>query len=363
MTNLADAQRQQKADFIKHASNTQLASFVNNPVEVAKVTEEYEYGAGHLRLTSQQPGDIGTQKNCLVQFSKNQTDRFNFKQKSGSVTERRYDRSQSKMESLSKHRKQPIVNFENYTHRGADVFQPNQFVQVDSNRRKIKPSSTQQFYDNYETKDRTLKRPINIVPKFDKQLARPSQVIQHDYPFDQVDTDPNSDKQRWTVKRTQQPIPLAKVRGREDNLMYKLSDGYNLEDKTKQTFFDSHNILDLFSIGKSDNDSATSLSNSRSIQALKKYRSTSHSALKVIQQNAKKQMEALKMQSAQEGNITFQQDRASDSDENLSESQLRGKYQVKHFNFLLDRKIGLNGHKDQEQMSLEDRILHGVYKA
>lgn len=125
---------------------------------------------------------------------------------------------------------------------------------------------------------------MNIVQKFDKQINRPSQVINHDYPFESVDTDPNADKQQWVRKRTQQPIPLAKIRGREDNLMYKVSDGYNLEDAGKQTFFDKHNIMDLMSLNRDTNyDSASSLNNSRSIEALKNYKSSSNSAMKIIQ--------------------------------------------------------------------------------
>ena len=109
-------------------------------------------------------------------------------------------------------------------------------------------------------------------------------MINHDYPFESVNTDPSSDKQQWVRKRTQQPIPLAKIRGREDNLMYKVSDGYNLEDSGKQTFFDKHNIMDLLSLNRDvHNDSASSLNNSRSIEALKNYKSSSNSAMKIIQ--------------------------------------------------------------------------------
>ena len=50
--NLSEAQNRQKSDFIKHASNTQLARFVVDPNEIAKVTEDYNFGAGNLKLTS-----------------------------------------------------------------------------------------------------------------------------------------------------------------------------------------------------------------------------------------------------------------------------------------------------------------------
>lgn len=41
-----------------------------------------------------------------------------------------------------------------------------------------------------------------------------------------------------------QQIPYAKTRGREDNLMYKISEGYNLESNDK-TFWDVNNIYDI----------------------------------------------------------------------------------------------------------------------
>ena len=69
-------------------------------------------------------------------------------------------------------------------------------------------------------------------------------MIKHDYPFDQVDTDPNSGKRRWVQKRMQNQIPLAKIRGREDNAMYKVSEGYNLNDGDG-TYFDSNNIMSM----------------------------------------------------------------------------------------------------------------------
>ena len=45
-------------------------------------------------------------------------------------------------------------------------------------------------------------------------------------------------------RRSVQQIPYAKTRGREDNLMYKISEGYNLESNDK-TFWDVNNIYDI----------------------------------------------------------------------------------------------------------------------
>ena len=45
-------------------------------------------------------------------------------------------------------------------------------------------------------------------------------------------------------------IPLAKIKGREDNIMYRINDGYNLEDNDK-TFFDKFNVMELLSVSRS----------------------------------------------------------------------------------------------------------------
>ena len=132
------------------------------------------------------------------------------------------------------------------------------------------------------------------MPKFDKQIARPTQVIQHDYPFDKVDTDPTSHKQRWVIKRTPQPIPLDKIRGREDNLMYKVSEGYNLKDASEQTFFDKHNIMELLSIGGRTEPQSTTTNSGRtvhgssSIEAIKRYKSTSSTLSAMLQRHAQR---------------------------------------------------------------------------
>ena len=47
-------------------------------------------------------------------------------------------------------------------------------------------------------------------------------------------------------------MPLEKIKGREDNLMYKVSEGYNLESNDK-TYFDKYNVMDLLSASRSLN--------------------------------------------------------------------------------------------------------------
>lgn len=119
------------------------------------------------------------------------------------------------------------VDFKRYSQRNVNVFEENKFVKPGAGRvSTLMPNA--KFYDNALTKDKVLKSHNKFLTKFDQQVARPSQVIQHDYPFDTVDTDPNSNKRKWTQKRTSQPISLDKIKGREDNFMYKVSEGYNL---------------------------------------------------------------------------------------------------------------------------------------
>lgn len=54
-------------------------------------------------------------------------------------------------------------------------------------------------------------------------------------------------------------MPLDKSQGREDNLMYKVSEGYNLN-KNDKTYFDKFNVMDLFSAGRGMNTSASAYS-------------------------------------------------------------------------------------------------------
>ena len=113
-------------------------------------------------------------KQPTIEYSKNKSERFNYKAGTVSASDRRFEHSPNKLESLSKHRNQPKVDFERYSHRGMNVFEENKFINPGTGRKQAKSQLSNQFYDNTTTKDRVLKRPINIVPKFDKQIGRPS---------------------------------------------------------------------------------------------------------------------------------------------------------------------------------------------
>ena len=52
-----------------------------------------------------------------------------------------------------------------------------------------------------------------------------------------------------------QQVPLSKIKGREDNMMYRVSDGYNLE-KNDKTFFDKYNVGALLEVSRSMNASS-----------------------------------------------------------------------------------------------------------
>ena len=57
----------------------------------------------------------------------------------------------------------------------------------------------------------------------------------HDY-YGTLELNPEASKHK-IMQRSTDHIPYMKTRGREDNLMYKISDGYNLETNDK-TFWD-----------------------------------------------------------------------------------------------------------------------------
>lgn len=58
--------------FIEHATNTQLAKFVTDPIAASKLTEDFDYRSkkGKLNLTTQLPGDIGTEKRKIFDYGK-----------------------------------------------------------------------------------------------------------------------------------------------------------------------------------------------------------------------------------------------------------------------------------------------------
>ena len=48
------------------------------------------------------------------------------------------------------------------------------------------------------------------------------------------------------MRKDKTHIPMHKIKGREDNLVYNINEGYNLQDGDG-TFFDKYKIKDLFS--------------------------------------------------------------------------------------------------------------------
>ena len=84
--------------------------------------------------------------------------------------------------------------------------------------------------------------------------------------------------------------------------MYKVSEGYNLEDAGKQTYFDKYNVMELLSIGATNRSTernspktintstfattSAGLNNSSSIEALKRYKGTNSSLNIMVQRQA-----------------------------------------------------------------------------
>ena len=135
----------------------------------------------------------------------------------------------TKIESLSHHKKANEVSFDKMAKR-MDLFEVNQagIMNRDNARRKRPPSGLIVDYDNASTKDRTLPKKDKIVPDFGKM---PKKVTEwgkkHDY-YGTLVLNPEASKQK-IMQRPTEHIPYQKTRGREDNLMYKVTEGYNLE--------------------------------------------------------------------------------------------------------------------------------------
>ena len=99
--------------------------------------DDYDFSGGKLNL-NQLPGDIGTVKQPTIEFSKNMRERFNYKSGAVSASDRRFEHSPNKLESLSKHRNQPQVDFERYSHRNMNIFEENKFINPGTGRKQAK---------------------------------------------------------------------------------------------------------------------------------------------------------------------------------------------------------------------------------
>ena len=194
-------------------------------------------------------------------------------------------------------------------------------------------------------------------------------IVSHDYPFSEVDTDPSATKRKLISKRIRQQIPLDKVPGREDNLVYKVSEGYNLEPNDK-TYFDKFKIMDLLSFSKSVNAPISDSKYSSFKRDL-----GSHSQLDSyggIDSRYKQNNTAMSIiKKAALQHRTEQAAAGDDTTERISSGTADMHGNQKRFSSALDRSLGLfdgNGvgslHANEySHLSLEQKILHGIYKA
>ena len=168
-------------------------------------------------------------------------------------------------------------------------------------------------------------------------------MISHNYSFDAVELDTSMAK-RKLGRRSPQPIPLALSRGREDNLMYRVSEGYNLEEKDK-TFFDKYNVLDMLSSKSRSGLNSTSVSRYGNLTG-------DQAAVRNIlrQHRPPKDTESTERVSSH----------SDDDDDDRDDYRAR-----KNYLSVLERKApGISAflNFDQKPMTLEERILQGTYK-
>ena len=236
----------QKTNYVRNASVEELAQYVSEPnlkVNHLDATVGDYFSTNYLPGVVNQPGDIGTQKTSVINLER-QSKRFLFNEKIAGPHEGRFELMKTKLTSQSHHRKGNEVQFDKMSKR-MDIFEVNQagIRNRDNARRKRPPSGLIVDYDNATTKDRTLPKKDRIVPNFGKM--QPKVAFQGKSPEYygalQLDSQGSKDKVK---RRSVQQIPYSKTRGREDNLMYNISEGYNLETNDK-TFWDVNNIYDI----------------------------------------------------------------------------------------------------------------------
>lgn len=127
-----------------------------------------------------------------MQFDR-QLKRFDQKLKSdGGVIDAhptRFESCPNSMEALSHHRSQHKVDFQMQSKRTNDVFAMNRYIHKGKGRRDNSPLVNAQFYENAKSKDRLMKRTDKSFPSFSQQLTRETNMVQHDYSYDQVEID------------------------------------------------------------------------------------------------------------------------------------------------------------------------------
>lgn len=240
-TSMAELTKAHKKNFIANASKAELAVLVTDSLEQSRIEEANNFKKA-VKITHQQPGDFGTRSSTLINYAMQQPGRFEDQSKKGPHAGR-FEVIPTDMEKLSHHRSQRFVSFDRFAKR-YNIFEENKYLERGAGRKERPASKCGNFYDTPGSKVYAMNRLDVIVPDFKKTPYRPSQVIAHDYPFADVDTDPCTEKRKATMRRSKEPISYMKTRGREDNMVYKLNEGYNLERKDK-TFFDQHNVMEM----------------------------------------------------------------------------------------------------------------------
>ena len=73
-------------------------------------------------------------------------------------------------------------------------------------------------------------------------------MVKHDYNYEAVSIDEQKladSKLKLLMKKQRQQVPFDKVKGREDNLIFNINEGYNLDDRDN-TFFAKHGVSEIF---------------------------------------------------------------------------------------------------------------------
>ena len=107
----------QQQDFIKYASNSQLAKFLTDPREAQVVRDRFTLKANAGRQYTFHQGDIGTCKSTLQKFDKSQKPRFDYSHEGDRAHDARFELNPNHMESLSHHKTQKSVDFKRHAKR------------------------------------------------------------------------------------------------------------------------------------------------------------------------------------------------------------------------------------------------------
>jgi len=245
------------------------------------------------------------------------------------------------MEALSQYKSQVSVDFTHQSTRIGDVFARNRYVHTGVGKKIRPPSKSGRFYENALSKDSLMKRTDVIVPNLSRQVGRTANMIHHDYAFDGVDI---VQDRKWVAKRSPQPITIAKSLGR-DNFMYKVSEGFNLDPKDK-TYFDKYNILDVLEATRS----LTSLNNFNSGNSTREVaRNQSKTTLQIIKRTTEQLKKERRVQQM--------------SDDSEAEHETNEHAKLRYKKSTMAKGLPAFDSNELRSMSLEEKILQGVFKA